>query len=269
MDSTGHGCRQVPTQLIAVGVSAVLLIGLVMFVSFASIPAAAQDPPPPMQFGQGGSPGGFGGPGQGPGGFGRAPFVMGTVLEVGVSQKMIAVSSPFGGNEQDIRVTDSTKIFSQTEVKISALKVGDTVQIQGVPTGITASSLTIGEAPNLFGSMGQSRSGASGNRQSNQFRMNRSFASASGKVKALSPLTIVIDNNVTVTVRTAPDARINKITTVALNTLKAGDNIMAAGETDAQGVLTATTITVNMNRGMGMMGGPGGGAGSRGPGRQR
>ncbi|MBM3493111.1 MAG: hypothetical protein FJX72_02130 [Armatimonadetes bacterium] len=238
--------------------SAALAVGLVMFGAMAarflapSAPAHAQGGP------QGGPPG-FG---QGPGGpGGRPPFVMGQVLEVGLTQKMIAVSSPFGGDEQMIKVTDKTKIVTQTDAKVSTLKVGDQVQVNGMPTGIRASSLTIGEAPDMFRMMMPGQRG--GNRQGGRAGSATppaGFAMATGKVTVVSPLTIALDATVSAVIKLAPDARVQKIAPVALSAIKENDRVMAGGEMDNEGVLTATTITVNMGGGGmgGMFGGPGG-----------
>ncbi|NLI01427.1 MAG: hypothetical protein GX446_18265, partial [Chthonomonadales bacterium] len=252
---------------LAVGV---MLMGVVAArVFWMSPPAHAQGGPP--AFGQGP----FGGPGQGPGGFGGPPpFVMGTVAEVGQTQKMIAVSSPFGGDERIIKITDQTRMVTEKEVKVSEIKVGDQVQVSGVPTGIRASSLTVGEAPEFFRMPGQRAGGGNpgGQPGRNNPMMRRSMASATGKVTAVNPLTIALDDSVSVVIKLAPDARIQKIVPVALSAIKEGDRIMAGGTTDSEGVLTATAVGINMGGGMGGMfgmpfggpGGPGGPGGNRG-----
>jgi hypothetical protein len=197
------------------------------------------------------------------------PFVVGTVLEVGEKQKMIAVSSSFGGDEQMIRVSDTTKIVTQKEAKVAELKPGDQVQVQGMPSGITANSLTIGEAPDfmrMFVPGGRGGGGARG--QGGPGQPPPAFASASGKVKAVSPLTVAVNDTVTVVIKVAPDARVQKITPIALGAIKENDRIMAAGQQDNEGVLNATLVAVNFGGGMfGGFGGPrpGGAPGPGGP----
>jgi hypothetical protein len=223
----------------------------------------------PVAHAQGGPQGGPPGFGQGPGGFGgRPPFVMGQVVEVGKTQKMIAVSNPFGGEEQVINVSDATKIVTQTDAKIADVKVGDQIQINGMPTGIRAASLTIGEAPDMFRMMmpggrgGQGGPGGQGGR--NQQRT--AFAMATGKVTAVSPLTVAIDSTVSAVIKLAPDARVQKVGPITLASIKDGDRIMAGGTFNSEGVLEATTVAVNVGGGMGMFGGPGGPRGPGGPG---
>ncbi len=261
MESVGDRMRVfAQTAAVAVGM---LVVGLIAARLFWLAPSAhAQGGPPPT--GQGP----FGGPPQGPGGFmGNAPFVMGTVAEVGQTQKMIAVTVPFGGDERIIKVTDKTKMVTQRDAKVSELKVGDQVQVGGVPTGIRANSLTIGEAPDFFSGMMPGRRGGANNRagQAGRSPARMSFASASGKVTSASPLTIALDGNVSVTIKMASDARVQKIAPIALTAIKEGDRIMAVGETDSEGVLSATSIGINMGMGGGMFGGFGGPGGPGGP----
>ena len=244
----------------------IVLVGLVAARMVWLAPTAhAQGGPPP----QGQGP--FGGPDQRMGGFmANGPFVVGTVAEVGQTQKMIAVTMPFGRNERIVKVTDKTKMVTQRDAKVSELKVGDQVQVSGVPTGIRASSVTIGDAPGFFSAMMPGRrpgmANAGGQPQQNPWQM--SFASASGKVTSVSPLTVALDNQVSLTIKMAPDARVQKIAPVALSAIKEGDRIMAVGKTDSQGILSATSIGINMGMGGGMFGGFGGGPGrTRGPGR--
>ena len=66
---------------------------------------------------------GFGGQGQGQGrGFGgfqgRMPFVFGTIASGDVNAGTIVVNSPMGG-EQIVRVTASTKYYTQTTITVS------------------------------------------------------------------------------------------------------------------------------------------------------
>ena len=255
--------------------------------------AGAQDGPPPgqgMGLGQGGQ--GQGGRGQGgPGGMmGRMPFVTGTITGGDTNAGTITVSSPFGGGEdQTIRVTASTKYYTQSTVDAAALKVGDEVQVQGVPSAITAQSLTIGQMPDFFGAgrpgMGGQRGGMGGQRpaglqgaqgaqgggQGRQGGQNRqqpvpAMANATGKVTSVSPLTIEVSPEISIVLKVAANARITKISTTTLASLKVNDRIMAGGQAGDDGVFTATAIGVNMQMGGmgGRMGGPGGMGGGRG-----
>ncbi len=230
-----------------------LRIGAVALATAAifTFPTAAQGP-------QGGpqGPGGFGGPGF----QGRMPFVGGTVADIDASQNLLLVRSPFGG-DQVVKVMPNTKLVTQTTATVADLKVGDQVQIQGQPTAITANSLGIGGMPDFMrmgpqpGGPGQQQGGA------RQPQNAMAFAMANGTVKSVSPLTIAVGSDVTITIKLAPNARLTKMTPVQFSAIKENDNIFAAGQEDSEGVFVATGVGVNLN-----LGGPGMGPGM-GPGR--
>ena len=88
---------------------------------------------------------------------------------------------------------------------------------------------------------------------------------AMGSVKAVSPLTVSVGDNVTVTVRLASNARLTKYVTTSLSAIKEDDRVMVAGNQGDDGVFNATTVAVNV--GMPGMGGPGMGGPGMGPGR--
>lgn len=216
-------------------------------------------------FGQGPGGPGFQGPPGGMGGFmQRMPFVMGTVVEIDKNTNTLYVEG-FFGNEQQVKVTSATKIVTQTTAKAADLKPGDRIQVQGVPTGIAANSVSIGEMPeglNFRGPGGQRGQGAQGGGQrgGGMFGMG-SFATATGTVKAVNPLTVAVSDTVTVTVRLASDARLTKIVPTTFANIKEDDRVMVAGSAGQDGVFNATAIAVNVG-GPGMFGpgmGPGGG----------
>lgn len=237
------------------------LAGLTLCVALSARITSAQGPvaPPP--------PGGGNFPGPpGPRGFGGAPpFAIGTITGGDQNAGRITIQSQFGGNAQTIQVANTTQIVTQTEVKATALQVNDEVQVQGVPTGITASSITAGQMPNFMPGGGRFRAGGGipggpgGNSPS-------AFASATGHITATSPLTISLGNGILLTVKPAPNARITKIAPLAFNKLKVGDHVMAMGQAGNDGVFAANSISVNMDMGFGMGRGGFGSGGRRGPG---
>ena len=220
-------------------------------------------------FGGGGRQGGFGGGGRQGGMAGGGRFALGTVSAVDTAAKTITVTSPFAGT-QTIQVSDTTQVVSQTTATVADLKVGDKVQVQGVPTGITASTLTIGENPITAGQGGGRQGGTGGPGQGGGFGGRQggfgggqgaqpAFASATGTVTATSPLTISLSTSVTLTLKLDPAAKVTKFSTVDLSGIKTGDQIVSTGQAGDGGVFTATTVGVNMQ-----MGGGQGGFGGRG-----
>lgn len=252
-----------------------LAAGLTLMTTALTTVAMAQGPggfggPPP---GQNGGPGG-GGFGGGRGGGGRAPFAQGAITAVDTNAGTVTIASRFGGNApQVIAVGMDAQIVSQTDTTAADLKVGDQVMVQGVPTGITASQLTVGVPPvGLPGAGGfGGRFGGPGGRGNpggggNGAAPVQGFASATGTIKTLpnandAHLAISLGPDALLYLKMAPGAKITKYTTLRLTDLKVGDQIVATGQPGADGTLIASTVGVNMPM---MPGGFGGGFGGPG-----
>ena len=217
-----------------------------------------------------------GGPQQPGGRFGRRiPFAFGTVTAVDAAAGTITLSSPFGGGSQTIQATQgTTQIVSQTTATVSDLKVGDQVQVQGIPTGITASSVTVGQSPlpTMGGGRGFGGPGAPGGQGGTAASGTpiRGQANATGTVTSTKPLTISLGQGISMTLTLTANAKISKYSPVALSSIRVGDQIVGAGQTGTDGIFAATSVGVNVTMGMGQggggFGGPGGGFGGPGGG---
>lgn len=217
-------------------------------------PAGPAGMPMPM----GGGPNMAGG---NPFGMGRMPFANGTVTAVDAATGTITLAPMFGGGTpQTVRVTDATQITAMREGTVGGLKVGDTVQVRGVPTGITASQITAGDGadppvggflptgPRFGGKPGGPRPGMGGPQAAS--------AQATGKITGLAPLTVSVSDGVQVTLRVTPDAKISRNVTEKVGDLKVGDRVMASGKPGEDGVLAANRIRVNADFGMALGMGP-------------
>ena len=250
--------------LAGLGLATLLFSPLLQTQGMAQAPQDNGGPggPPP------GGPGGFGGPG---GGFGnrRPPFAFGTVTAVDAGAGTITLSSQFGGGTQTIQTQGATQITTQVAAKVSDLKVGDQIQVQGVPTSITATSLTIGQSPFPTGGGPGGPAGGPGSGPGGPGTAAvNSYATATGTVATLSPLTITLSPTVTLALKMDASAKVIRYTTLALSGIKVGDRVMGQGTTGDDGTLSATTLAVNVDmggRGQGGYGGRGrGGFGRRG-----
>ncbi len=183
-----------------------------------------------------------------PFGGGHSPFAVGTVGAVNAAAGTVTLTPMFGeGSGQTVKVTGETQISAQKAATVADLKVGDAVQVRGVPTGITASAITAGDSADLGmgGPLGMMPGpGGSGGQAT-------ASAQASGKISSLSPLTVAISDTVTVVLKTAPDVRVTKNVTETISDIKAGDRIMANGQSGDDGILTASKIHVNLDYGFG------------------
>jgi hypothetical protein len=219
------------------------LSGLMLCGLLAARMTSAQGPGGPPPDGPGGPPGG-------PGGVGRfMPFAAGTISAIDPNTGKIALQTQFGGNARTIQVTNNTQFVTQMNITAADLQVNDQVQVQGVPTGITASSLTAGQMPDFLPGGGRFRPGGPpniGNPGGSGAGAAPAFASATGRVTATNPLTISLSNNVSLTVKLAPNARVSKIAPMAFNNLKIGDRVIASGQAGNDGSFMATGVAVNM-----------------------
>ena len=177
----------------------------------------------------------------------QIPIVAGTITGGNLRSGHLVIQSQFD-NAQTIQVTDSTQIVTQLVVPASNIKVNDFVQVQGIPTGITASSLVDGQRPAFFALIDSAqRGGGSAGSNSAASDTRQGFAQAKGLVTSVNPLTIALSASVTMTVKIAPNAGITKITPLTINNLKSGDHVIAVGQINNAGVFVATGIAVNMH----------------------
>lgn len=275
--------------------SALVLSGLLLT---APLWAQAPDdaPPPPMQGGPGG---GFGGGGRGPSGGGRGGFAgrfaFGTVSAVDASAGTITLTPRGGGSDQVIQVPPTVNMVTQTPTTVRDLKVGEQVRVSGIPTTITASQIVVGSLPaGIGGPGGGGRGGQFGNPgggpggqfggQGGRFGgpgggpgfgggrgganggPGGSTMTITASVLSLNPLTLIAPDNTSITLKMASDAKISRLSTLAMSGVKVGDQVIATGQTGDNGVFTASTVADNLDMGS-MMGrgmGGGGGFGGRG-----
>jgi len=246
--------NQKTAALAVLGAAALLLAPITMH------PALAQGPQ-----------GGFGGPGGGQGGFNRRPpFAYGTVTAVDAGAGTITISGRGGGPDQTIQTQGTTQIISQVAATVSDLKKGDTIQVQGVPTGITASSVTIGQSP--LSGLGGPGGGPGGpppppggnGGPGGGPGAAPATAYATGTVTGTSPLTISLSSTASLTLKMDPNAKVTKYTTTTLSAIKVGDRVLGIGTANDDGSFAATTVALNMDPGG--FGGRGGGRGGFGRG---
>ena len=252
--------------------SAIVLLGAAALIAVPALAphASAQGPQGGFGGGPNNGPDPFGGGGR-QGGMGRrSPLASGTVTAVDVQAGTITVSSVFG-DPQVIQTQGTTTIVSQTAASVSDLKKGDTIEVRGVPTGLTASSLTIGKSP-LGGPGGPPPPGGFGGPPppggfggppppGGGFGgpPAPAMAYAKGTVTSTSPLTISLSSSALLTLKMDPSAKVTKYTTVALSSIKVGDRVVGIGTANDDGSFAAATIAVNMDMGRGGGGGFGGG----------
>ena len=199
-----------------------------------------------------------GGGGQG-GNAGR--YAAGAVTAIDTTAGTITVTVRRTGASETLKVAAGTPIATQATVAIADLKVGDQIQVSGVPTNISASQIVAGDVPTGFppvgggpggpgaGPGGGGQGGGQNGGQGGGAPGQPAYATATGKVTATSPMTIALSSGVTLTLTPTADARISRITTQTLANIKVGDQVSALGQTEADGTFTASAVGVNWTLG--------------------
>ncbi|MEO7716177.1 MAG: hypothetical protein ABIY70_08235 [Capsulimonas sp.] len=112
--------------------------------------------------GMGGNRGpGMGGPGMGQPGGGRRPGVGGEVTSVDAKAGTIAVASRWD-ETLTVKLATGAKILARKDATIGDLKIGDTIQVSGVFSQLTAAAIQSGELPDMPPPMGGGRPGFGG-----------------------------------------------------------------------------------------------------------
>lgn len=213
---------------------------------------------------------------QGPGG--GQPPTTGSITAIDKTANTFVVTNDQSGENTTVAIVDTSQIITQVTIKKTDLKVGDQVRIQGVPLGITASSITVGAPPRPGGGPGgpggpgggPGRPGGPGGPGGGPGGPGGgpggqpATAVANGTVKSVTPLTISLGNGLSLNVALDSTSKVTKFTKISLSDLKVGDKILAMGDPGDDGVLNATMVGVNLpTTGRGFGGGFGGGYGGR------
>jgi hypothetical protein len=112
--------------------------------------------------GMGGNRGpGMGGPGMGQPGGGRRPGVGGEVTAIDAKAGTIAVASRWD-ETLTVKLATGAKILARKDATVGDLKVGDTIQVSGVFSQLTAAAIQSGELPDMPRPMGGGRPGFGG-----------------------------------------------------------------------------------------------------------
>jgi len=238
-----------------------------------------------------GAPGGFspvyGGPNPAPGGrrggYGVRPMI-GTVASVDAVAGTITLSAPAGGDAQTLKVGPDASVVTQASATVGSLRVGDQVRVTGVPSVMTVSQIVAGDLPAGFapggrgggrpgggngfgGGGGNGAGGGPGGQPGGPNRGGQAGQTTlSATVLSINPLTLSLGTDMSIVLKLAPDAKVSRISTSSLSSIKAGDQILALGQAGDDGTFTASAVGVNMTLGGGF-GGGGFGRGGQGGGQ--
>jgi hypothetical protein len=171
----------------------------------------------------------------------------GSVVEVNSTQSTLVVSGRTANERpQVIQVSPEADVVRHVRGTAADLKVGELIEVVGVPLEIDARNIRVGEV----------RPSAAVHRDPSPAKPGASRPASSlpvvqpqllGKVVRVSPLAIELGGGVTASVKVGSDTTITRIVRIPLNDLKPGEPVMAMGSRNTAGVLVARRIQAGFN----------------------
>lgn len=213
-----------------------------------------------------------------------SPMVSGTVTQVNAGYHAIQVQSDFGDQSEWVGVATDATIQGRVPVDLSTLREGDRITVSGWPSTIAVAEITEGSIAPLFAAPPVAPGPPGQPPQPPRRVQQPQPPSTTGRILSLNPLKIAVEAPseqpsatpgapqvlAEITLEMRPESKALRIADVDFSGIKVGDQVVAAGQRDDRGGLTASRVLLNMGgmmRGMGMgmgMGRRGGGGMGRG-----
>lgn len=217
-------------------------------------------------------------------------FAFGTITQIDRASSAIQVQMPFGQQTRWVIVPAEATIEKDGQIALTDLQVGDSITINGVPTGITARQIRKGEGlEGLLGGMfgggrvpgvgpgqppGPGAQPGGGQPPGPQLLQIRATANATGKITSTDPLTVAVTDEISVVITPTENTQLRAILSATRNDVAVGKQVIAVGQADENGNVVARRVILDAElpqlgggrRGMGGPGGPGGPGGGGGGG---
>ncbi|MGO8673106.1 MAG: hypothetical protein ACLQVD_17325 [Capsulimonadaceae bacterium] len=181
------------------------------------------------------------------------PFAFGTVKSVDVVGNTIVLTTP-RGDTTTINVTPTTRIQGRTAIKVGDLKTGETIMVNGVPTGITANTITLNDAYSTPAAPRPAVAGSSTGATPTPAPVANTappIANASGTVTSLKPLTISLNDSSSLVIKLSDTVQVQHIGLETIKDIAVNDWLTVNGRPTGNGSLDAGNINVNMSPRMG------------------
>ena len=210
------------------------------------------------------------------GGPGRGALVQGTIAEKDMKNNALRITMANG--QGWVQLPAGVKIVKQATVKLEDVQEKQVLTVSGVPTALRATTAVVSDATSSTQAGDAAagaqptgpRAGGPGGMGARRGNMGL-FAQASGSVAAIDrekkQITLTATGNTTVTVTMDDRTRLVKRLEVGVDGVALGQQFMAFGQADENGVVQARVAGVgDVSSVMGGFGGPGGPGGFGGPG---
>ena len=192
----------------------------------------------------GGCPGGPGGPGGGPGGHGGGPggglLITGTITAVDTTADTITVTPTGGGTASVISITSNTNLIGHQTIAASAIALGDTLEVTGIPLAVQATSIVDNHLPAPT-STGTSTGTTSSSGSSSGTAPTPGTLRIVGVVTALVPPTIEVANTFSLALTVTTSTTFGEVLPLTFSQLAVGETVRAVA-TKSGTTLTAVSV---------------------------
>lgn len=172
---------------------------------------------------------------------------MGNVLKADASRTELMISGRSRNDPpQKIVVTEKTTLIKQVKGSAADLKVGDTIEISGVPLQIDARTIRVGEITRKPEVRPAKPSPAAAQRPDRPARLPKSRSRLLGRVLKTSPLIVQLSEGINAEIKVSGETSIIRVATVPFSSIKPGDPVFALGSRDQNGALVAHRLQVGL-----------------------
>lgn len=187
---------------------------------------------------------------------------MGNVLKVDSTRSEVFITGRSRNDRpQKVLITEKSVLVRQARGSAADLKVGDTIEVTGIPLQIDARTIRVGDITRPAEVRPTNPRPNAPPRPDRPSRLPLTRPRMMARVLRVSPLTVQLAEGINADIKVGAETNIIRATKVPLSNLKPGDPLFALGSRDANGDLVARRVQV------GLEGFPG--AGLRSPARPR
>lgn len=170
---------------------------------------------------------------------------MGSVLKTDPSRNEVTISGRSRNDRpQKVVLSEKTTLVKQVNGNAADLKVGDTIEITGIPLQIDARTIRVGEParqPEVRAD--RPRATPAPERPS---RLPAARPRVLGRILRVSPLTVQLSEGINADIKVGGETQIVRITTVPFSSIKVGEPLFAVGSRDQNGNLLARRVQVGL-----------------------
>ena len=182
---------------------------------------------------------------RGAGGSGHSPALTGTITSIDTAAGTITVT-PASGTASVIALTSSTEIVGHETIAASAIALGDTLEVAGIPLTLQATSILdnhLSSPTPTGGTTGTTPSGGGSTPGTSAAPVSGTLR-VMGVVTALSPPVIEVDSSFSIALSVTSSTTFAEVLPLTAAQLTAGETVRAVVVKGSTGTLTAVRLDV-------------------------